>query len=131
MAKLSALGATLGIDDSGGDLRQIQNDVTALTFNTDRGSVDVTGIDKSAVERLSLRADGTVSITLEFNTASDRSFDVFKDTSGTRTFTLIVQSQTLSMEMGVDSVGWAVGADGRFQMTVGMSLKNGTVPVWS
>lgn len=131
MAKAAFLGGTIGIDDSAGSLKQLENDITSLSFNTDREAVDVSGLDKLAIERLSLRANGSVSLTLEFNDASSRSFDVFKNTANTRTFTLIVGGQTLTMEMVIESVAWAVDSSGRFTLQVSMSLQDGTVPVWS
>ena len=46
MAKESGLGATVSLDDSGGTLRDISNDVTAFTIHTPRAEQNVTGIDK-------------------------------------------------------------------------------------
>ena len=61
MAKQSGLGDYLAVDDSSGTVRDISNDVTNATFNNGTALQEVTGIDKSAVERLQLLGDGTVS----------------------------------------------------------------------
>ena len=70
MAKESGLGMTVGLDDSGGTLRQIENDVTDLTFSTPRGVQDWTGVDSSANERGLLLADFQASLTGVFNDAA-------------------------------------------------------------
>src|SRR3990172_8008467 len=70
MAKESGLASTCSVDDSGGTLRDISNDVTSITLNTPSGIQDVTGLDKSAMERLLLLADGSGSINGVFNDAA-------------------------------------------------------------
>ena len=78
MAKESGLGMTVAIDDSGGSARTISNDITSIDWATPREEQDITGLDKSARERLLLLADFTVSISGVFNDASNMSHDVFK-----------------------------------------------------
>jgi hypothetical protein len=68
--EISGLGMTLAVDLSDGTTAtNISNDVTGITFSTPRGEQDVTGLDKSAMERLLLLADGKVSITGVYNAA--------------------------------------------------------------
>ena len=63
MAKTTGLGVTtLSVDDSGGTVRDIRNDITSFNFATPRGVQDVTGIDKSAMERLLLLADFSITL---------------------------------------------------------------------
>jgi hypothetical protein len=83
MAKESGLGATVSVDDSGGTLRDISNDVTDFTINTPRAEQNVTGVDKSANERLQLLADGAFTLNGVYNDAANKSHDVFKDNSST------------------------------------------------
>ena len=71
MAKESGLGMTVAIDDSGGSARTISNDITNLDFATPREEQDITGLDKSARERLLLLADFTVSVSGVFDDASN------------------------------------------------------------
>lgn len=66
MAKISGLGSAFfaGIYDISGDVGSIG------TIETTRAMLDVTGIDKSAVERITGRRDGTMSFNAFFNTAA-------------------------------------------------------------
>src|SRR5688500_14226802 len=99
MAKESGLGwTTLSVDSSAGAVKAIKNDVTNFQFATPRGVQDVTGVDKSAMERLLLLADFSITLNGVFNDATDLSHDVFKTVSSTavaRTVTLVVSGQTL------------------------------------
>jgi len=135
MAKQSGLGDYLAVDDSGGSARDISNDVTNATFNNGTSLQEITGIDKSAAERLQLLGDGTVSISGVFNSASNLSHDVFKTQSGTRTVTYAVGGNTgsnpkLEMEMLVGSYNLERGADGSLTWSAELSLQSGTVPTW-
>ena len=101
MAKESGLGMALAIDDSGGSARTISNDITNFDFAIPRGVQDITGIDKSANERLLLLADFSITVNGVFNDASNQSHDVFKTVSSTsvaRTTTITVSGQTLATE---------------------------------
>ena len=136
MAKQSGLGDYLAVDDSGGTARDISNDVTNATFNNGTALQEVTGIDKSAVERLQLLGDGTVSINGVFNSASNLSHDVFKTQSGTRTVTYCVGGNTgsnpkLEMEMRISAYNLDHAADGSLTWSAELSLQSGTVPTWS
>lgn len=134
MAKESGLGFTLSVDDSGGVARDISNDCTNLSFGTPRGVQDVTGLDKSAMERIVLLADGTVTLNGVFNDAANMSHDVFKDvTSGSvvRTVTLLVSGQTLPMECLLTDYSLTRAADGSLTWTVPAMLADGTVPTWA
>ena len=52
MAKISGLGDTISIDDSGGTARAISNDITDFSINNSQNLLDATGIDKSAMEKI-------------------------------------------------------------------------------
>ena len=135
MAKQSGLGDYLAVDDSGGSARDISNDVTNATFNKGTSLQEITGIDKSAVERLQLLGDGTVSINGVYNSASNKSHDVFKTQSGTRTVTYAVGGNTssnpeLEMEMLVSAYNLDRAADGSLTWSAELSLQSGTVPTW-
>jgi hypothetical protein len=135
MAKESGLGwSTCSIDDSGGTARAIVNDFTNISFATPRGVQDVTGIDKSAYERLLLLADATFEGTGVFNDASNMSHDVFKtvpSTSVQRTVTLTVSGQTLANEMIFTDYPLSRAASGELTFTVPGQLANGAVPTWA
>jgi len=131
MAKESGLGMTLSIDDSAGALKDLSNDVTSFNFSTPQGLQDITGLDKSAVERLILLSDGQVDVTGVFNDAADHIWAVFKTRTGTRTVTIAVSGQTLSMEMLISDVNWQRAADGSIGVSATLQLQSGTVPVWT
>lgn len=132
MAKESGLGFSVSIDDSGGTLRDISNDVLSLSFSTPQGLLDVTGVDKSAMERIIGLSDGSVTVTCAFNDAAGASsFSVFKTRTGTRTVTLVHSGQTLTQEMLVESVDFPRGADGSLLINATLQLQSGTVPTWS
>ena len=79
MAKESGLGwTTLSVDDSGGTARDIRNDITNFEWATPREEQDITGIDKSAKERLLLLADFTIEMNGVFNDATNLSHTVFR-----------------------------------------------------
>jgi len=135
MAKQSGLGDYIAVDDSGGTARDISNDITSYSVNIPQNLFDVTGIDKSAMERLVGLGDGTVSLNGVFNSASNKSHDVFKTRTGTRTVTLAVGGNTssnpeLAMEMLVTEYNIERGDDGALNWTAGLSLQSGTTPTW-
>jgi hypothetical protein len=141
MAKTSGLAlATLGLDDSGGSLRDIRNDVSDLQISTPRAVQDVTGTDKSAIERILLLAD--LSVTLNgpaFNdAASTGAHTVLKtvpSTSVQRTLTIgiagTVGTNTLSCEVLITDYGITRGNDGGLSWTAPAVLANGAVPTWA
>lgn len=137
MAKVSGITTTVTVDDSAGTGRAITNDITSITVNTPRGSQDITGLDKSAVERLLLLADGSVSMTGVFNTTANQSHDVFKTIptqAGTTTRTVVIVypgPATLTMEMVLTDYSLNRGQDGSLVWTVPGQLANGTAPTWS
>ena len=134
MAKESGLGFSCSVDDAAAAAQDISNDITNLSFSTPRGVQDVTGIDKSAMERLLLLADGTVTLNGVFNDAADMSHSVFKTVSSTsvaRTVALGISGQTLSMEILFADYAITRAADGSLTWTTTGQLSDGTVPTWS
>lgn len=136
MAKETGIGwTTCSIDDSGGTLRAIINDVTNLQFATPRGVQDWTGIDKSAVERGLLLGDFSATLNGVFNDVATVGFHtVLKDVCSTtvvRTFTLVVSGQTLTNEVYATDYQYARAQSGEFTGTVPLALANGAVPTWT
>jgi len=138
VAKESGLGWTsLSVDDSSGTLRDIRNDVTNLEFATPRAVQDVTGIDKSAMERLLLLADMSMTLTGVFNDASNASHEVFKtvpSTSVAREILLVVSGQRLGttpqVTMLATDYALTRAATGELTWSVPLVLANGAVPTW-
>ena len=135
MTKEAGLGwTTLSVDDSADAVKTIKNDITDFSFATPRGVQDITGVDKSAFERLLLLADFSITLNGVFNDGSGQEHDVFKTVSSTsvaRTVTLVVSSQTLANETLFTDYSLTRGADGAFTWTAPGVLADGTVPTWS
>ena len=136
MAKESGLGwTTCSVDDGAGNVEALINDVTSLDFGMPRGIQDVTGIDKSAHERLLLLADFTVNLAGVFNPAAANSahaaFESVGDTSVARTVTLVISGQTTANECMFTDYVLSRAADGSFTWTAPGVLSDGTVPAWT
>ena len=142
MPKESGLGwTTLSIDDGAGtdNVVAIKNDVTNFDFSTPRGVQDITGVDKSANERLLLLADFQITLNGVFNdTATDSWLEAFaaagkgvSDSSAARTLTMVISSQTLANEVMLSDMSMSRSATGEFTWTVTGQLSDGTVPAWS
>jgi hypothetical protein len=132
MAKESGLGwTTCSADNSSGTLKAIVNDVNSIEFGTPRAVQEVTGMDKSAIERILLLADFQATLSGTFNDATDFSHDVFKVLDNQRTLTLVVSGQTLSNEVFFTDYPLSRGDDGSLTWQVPAVLANGTVPTWS
>ena len=135
MAKQSGLGwTTLSVDDSGGVVRAIKNDITNFAFATPRGVQDVTGVDKSAMERILLLADFSVDLNGVFNDTANASHDVFKtvpSTSVNRTVTLTVAAKTLAGELLFTDYALTRAQSGELTFAAPGVLADGTVPTWA
>ncbi|MFD9256925.1 hypothetical protein [Streptomyces sp. NPDC059538] len=135
MAKESGLGwTTCSVDDASGTPQDVKNDVTNLQFATPRAVQDVTGIDKSAMERLLLLADFSITFNGVFNDAANKSHAVFKtvpSTSVARTVSLAVSGQTLANECLFTDYPLTRADSGELTFAVPGVLSDGTVPTWS
>ncbi len=135
MAKVTGLAwTTASIDDSGGTPRTIINDITNLSFATPRGVQDVTGIDKSAIERLLLLADFSITVNGVFNPTASQEHDVFKtvpSTSVNRTVTLVTNGKTLPNETLFTDYQITRPQSGELTFQAPGVLADGTVPAWA
>lgn len=134
MPKEGGMGASVAIDDSGGTPRTISNDITNFTMSTPRGVQDVTGVDKSAIERLVLLADFSFNPSGVFNDAANMSHAVLKtvpSTSVARTTSINVSGQILAGELLYTDYSLNRGQDGSLTWTAPGVLADGTVPTWA
>jgi len=133
MAKETGLGwTTLDVDDSGGTPQDLMPNTTNLSFSTPRNVQDVTGIDKSAMERLHLLADFSISLNGVFDSdAADSSHDTFVPLDNVRTVTIVVSAQSLPNECLFTDYALTRAADGSLTFSVPGQLADGTVPVWA
>ena len=141
MTKASGLTTSVTVDNAAGAGKDISNDITSFNVSTPRGVQDITGLDKSAVERILLRADGNISMTGVYNASTaDKSHDVFKSvptqsgtgTGATRTVVIVYPgTKTLTMECVLTDYQVSMGADGSLTWTVPGSIADGVAPTWS
>jgi hypothetical protein len=136
MAKQTGLGDYVAVDDSGGSARDISNDIGDYGINIAQELVETTGLDKSARERITGMSDGDVTLNGFFNAASNKSHDVFKTRTGTRTFDLRIGGNSssnpkLAMEMQIANYSLTRDNAGALTWTVTLNLADGTVPAWS
>lgn len=138
MAKINGLGAAIIVADSGSVARTISNDVTDFQISTPRAVQDITGVDKSAHERLLLLADFSVSLKGVVNTAANMSHAVFStvpSTSVTRSCSVaptsngatpILVCNTLFSDYSVTRA-----AAGELTWDVKGDLADGATPSWA
>jgi len=135
MAKEAGIGwSVCSCDDAGGTARAIKNDITNLQFATPRGVQDITGIDKSAYERLLLLADFSITLNGVFNDATNQAHDVFKtvpSTSVARTVTNTVSGQTLACEVLFTDYPLTRAQSGELTFAVPGVLSDGNTPTWA
>lgn len=134
MAKASGIGwTTMNVTKSDGStVTDIRNDCTNLDFSTPRAIQDITGLDKSAHERLQVLADFTLNLTGVFNAAV--SHLVFRDPStGTvnRATGIVVNTATLNNNCVITDYKITRAATGDLTWTVPLALADGAVPTWS
>jgi hypothetical protein len=132
MAKQSGLGwTTASIDNSAGAVKTLVNSFTSIEVATPIAVQDVTGLDKSAYERIHLLADASATFNGPFDVAADGPHDVFTPLSNVRTVTLTHAAATLPMEMLLTDYPLSRAEDGSLTFAVPAVLANGTVPTWA
>lgn len=125
MAKVSGLTTTLTVASN-----DISNDVTSLTVDTPYGVQDITGLDKSAIERLLLRADCTGSATGVFNTSANKSHATLK-TPGSKATVIGFPGATLTFTAVWTNYAVSMGADGSLVWSANWALSSGTAAAWT
>lgn len=139
MAKESGIGMTVTVDAADGTGDDLSNDITSVQISTPRGMQDITGLDKSAIERLLLLADGTITLNGVFNDAADKSHVALKTiptqastgTGSTRTIVIAISGQTLTIECVGQDYNLNRAQDGSLTWTATFLQANGTAPTWS
>ncbi len=143
MAKVTGLAVTtLSVGDTAGPnaATDIRNDVLDFTFATPRATFDVTGVDKSAIERLLGLADFSCSLHMGYNPSGQHViFSTVSSTSVNRCLLLTMSGKNLNL--GATGAGngavlftdyqWVRTAAGEATTTAPGVLANGSVPTWS
>ena len=138
MAKTSGLGATITVADAGGTPRTISNDVTDFTLATPVALQDITGVDKSAHEKLALLRDLTVQLKMVFNAAANMSHAVFNTittTPNNRATSIYPTSSGSTPVMTANLLYSAYNvtraAAGELTTQADGTLADGAIPTWA
>ena len=140
MAKTSGLGSVVKVEDASSSVKTISNDITNYQFSTPRAVQDVTGVDKSANERILLLADYSVTLNGVFNyTSSPNSHEVFStipSTSAVRSVEIDPLGTTsgyplLAVNCVLTDYQITRANTGELTWQVPGSLADGTPPSWS
>ena len=126
------------VADAGGTSRTISNDITDFSLNTPRGVQDVTGVDKSAHERLLLLADCSVSLKGVANFASNMSHDVFKTVTSSDEARAVSVAPTANNDTPLltftalfSDYGLSRSASGELTWSTKGDNSDGALPVWA
>lgn len=133
ISKQSGLGwTTFSVDSAAGTPVDLRNDTPSIQFATPRAVQDVTGLDKSANERLLLLADASLTAETIFNpTGSHTVYSTVSSTNVIRTVSLGIGGKTLAMEMWPTDYPLQRTNTGEFTASVPFVLADGTVPTWA
>ena len=135
MAKVTGLGTTTcTVDNVAGVAKAISNDILSIEVSNPRGVFDVTGVDKSAIERILGLSDGVLTLKGAFNSAADKSHDIFAPVTSSnvaRTVAILFPGATWTAEIAFSEYAVTRGADGSLQWTATGSLATGVAPAWS
>lgn len=126
---------TFQVADSGSVARDLRNAFTNVTWTTPRAVQDVTGIDKSANERLLLLADFSCTLNGVFDTAANGAHAVFSTVSSTsvnRAVNITTNSKNLNLT-GVLFTDYQITRNNTGELTFQAPGVNadGAVPTWS
>lgn len=133
MAKITGITSTVTIADGSGNNRTFSADVTDFGISQSRNQIDITGVDKSFMERLPGLGDYSVTLSGVFNATAQNSHDVFS-AMGTalRAFTLVVGANgtaTGTAALETYNVSRAQGGALTWQAT--LNCANGTGVTWA
>ena len=133
--KTSGLGwTTFTVQDSSAVAQDIRTDISTLKISTPRAVQDITGIDKSAHERLLLLADSSISMNGYWDPGSNLAHEVFStvpSTSVIRAISSVISSKTFGGNFLLTDYQLNRATGGAFTWTVPASLADGAVPTWS
>lgn len=134
--KLSGLGGAVTVADAAASVRTITDDVTNWTLSTPRAVQDVTGVGKSANERILLLADASLTLNGVFDDGSNLAHEVFATIPSTSVQRAVVLTPTsdepnLSVNMLLTDYQLTRAATGELTWQVPGVLADGTVPTWA
>jgi hypothetical protein len=133
MAKVTGLGfTTLSVDNAAAASQDIKNDVTNLDWATPYGNQDITGVDKSAYERLALMADFSGTLNGVFNPSANRIHAIASgDLRVVREIVLGVAGVSLTNNVLLTNYTVTRAAGGELTVAIPFQLADGTTPTWA
>ncbi len=135
MAKVSGLGATVTVGDASDVGQNITTDVTDYQFSTPYGVQDVTGVDKSAHERLLLLQDFSVTFNGVMDPAANKSHVVFSGNKRVLRSVVIINETTSNSTMTANCYFTDYQLKrtntGELTWTAPGVLGDGTAPAWT
>ena len=135
--KLSGLGGAVTCTDASMSAQTITDDVTNWTLSTPRAVQDVTGVGKSANERILLLADVSLTLTGTFDDeATTGAHAVFSTVPSTNVVRAVVLTPTtddpyIPVNVLLTDYQLTRAATGELTWQVPGSLADGTVPQWT
>ena len=134
MAKQTGITGTVTIGDANGVSQTFSAAVQTFNINQSRAQIDVTGIDKSFMERLPGLGDYAVELAGVFDGAGTASPVQVFGSMGTalRAFTIVVGPNGTAAGTAA-LAAWNVtrGNDGALNWTATLNCANGTAMAWS
>lgn len=128
---------TVTVDDHSGSGQAITNDVTSTTISMPSPVQDITGLDKTGMERLLLLADLEITLEGVFNDAANMSHAVLKTfrtlAAGQvgRTTAIAHSGQTLTEEILFTNYELTRPQSGELTWSAPGQMSDGTLGGWS
>ena len=134
MPKQTGITGTVTIGDANGVSQTFSGNVQTFTINQSRAQIDVTGIDKSFMERLPGLGDYSIELAGVYDGAGTATAVQTFASMGTalRAFTIVVGPAGTAV--GTASLAsWNVsrGNDGALNWTASLNCANGAAMAWS
>ena len=125
----------VSVEDSVPTARVISNDVAAVTLSTPRPAFDVTGVDKSAMERLQGLADCKADLDMYWNPGNTPSshavFSTVPSSSVARESIFTLTAKVLTVTLMYNDYQIARDQSGEVKCTTTGELSSGTAPTWA
>ncbi len=138
MAKSTGVTTTVTVQDAGAVARNLSNDILSINLDTSRNLIDVTGLDKSAIERLPLLSDGKLAITGAFNptatTGEHAVFSTIQSSAAARQVVITYNTTpaaVMTLTVLFDTYNVTRDQAGALMFSVSGQLSSGTAPAWS
>lgn len=136
--KISAKGAVIQVDDSGGTLRNISSDCISYELEQDAGKIEVTGFGDGSKNYIPGLPVYGITLTVKWNTTATTGartvLQSILNSSTSKTVSVQPESggQTLSGEFLLDSLNVKGSPDKDIELgSVHFSVMGSTAPAWA